>query len=202
MHGATARRRRRQEPRWSLFARARCHLHRTFRSVDLSALRRLRRRTRAGRRARVAHTGRMKLDQNVLLSFKCGRVFKHQVRRAWALSRNSRCRAAGRAGVRPPLGQHATVRPIMLISSYRPGTGRGPRRPCRRCRHVPPPPPCSGRVLRPTHHQDPSLLQGEDPTARINSISFHRTSDLLVSASDDDSIRLYNTQTGLEDRWV
>jgi COMPASS component SWD2 len=61
----------------------------------------------------------MKMEQNVLLSFKCGRVFKHQ---------------------------------------------------------------------------------GEDPTARINSISFHRTSDLLVSAADDDSIRLYNTQTGLEDR--
>lgn len=40
--------------------------------------------------------------------------------------------------------------------------------------------------------------QGEDPTARINSISFHRTEDFLVSASDDDTIRLYNTQTGVE----
>lgn len=43
-------------------------------------------------------------------------------------------------------------------------------------------------------------LQGMDSTARINSISFHRTEDLLVSASDDDTIQLYNTQTGLESK--
>jgi COMPASS component SWD2 len=34
--------------------------------------------------------------------------------------------------------------------------------------------------------------------AQINSISFHRTHDLLVSASNDDSIKIYNTQDGEE----
>ena len=49
-------------------------------------------------------------------------------------------------------------------------------------------------------HLASPCAQYEDPTARINSLSFHRTADLLVTASDDDSIRLYNTQTGVEDR--
>jgi COMPASS component SWD2 len=31
---------------------------------------------------------------------------------------------------------------------------------------------------------------------RINSLDFHRTEDLLVSAADDDAIKVYNTQTG------
>eukprot|EP00798_Chlamydomonas_sp_ICE-L_P004991 gene4991-34774_t len=35
----------------------------------------------------------------------------------------------------------------------------------------------------------------KDNTARINSIDFHRTEDLLITASDDDSIHIYNTAT-------
>ncbi|PSC71591.1 CBL-interacting kinase 32 [Micractinium conductrix] len=41
---------------------------------------------------------------------------------------------------------------------------------------------------------------GDDATARINSLSFHRTEDKLVTASDDDAIRLYDTQTGAESK--
>jgi len=33
---------------------------------------------------------------------------------------------------------------------------------------------------------------------RVNSIDFHRSEDLLVTAGEDDAIRLYNTQTGME----
>uniref|UniRef100_A0A7R9VE69 Anaphase-promoting complex subunit 4 WD40 domain-containing protein n=1 Tax=Chlamydomonas euryale TaxID=1486919 RepID=A0A7R9VE69_9CHLO len=36
----------------------------------------------------------------------------------------------------------------------------------------------------------------KDFASRVNSIDFHRCEDLLVTASDDDSIRLYNTSTG------
>ena len=43
---------------------------------------------------------------------------------------------------------------------------------------------------------------GDDATARINSLSFHRTEDKLVTASDDDAIRLYDTQTGAESKCV
>jgi len=32
----------------------------------------------------------------------------------------------------------------------------------------------------------------------VNSIDFHRSEDLLVTAGEDDAIRLYNTQTGME----
>lgn len=35
----------------------------------------------------------------------------------------------------------------------------------------------------------------KDYNARINSLDFHRTEDLLVTASNDESIRLYNTAT-------
>lgn len=35
----------------------------------------------------------------------------------------------------------------------------------------------------------------KDNEARINSIDFHRTEDLLVTAGDDDAINVYNTQT-------
>lgn len=64
---------------------------------------------------------------------------------------------------------------------------------CRWCRarRILSPPPATWLLL----HQ-----QGEASTARINSISFHRTADLLVTASDDDSIRVYNTQSGTQDR--
>lgn len=37
-----------------------------------------------------------------------------------------------------------------------------------------------------------SCLQG----AKINSLDFHRTEDLLITASDDESIRLYNISSG------
>ena len=30
----------------------------------------------------------------------------------------------------------------------------------------------------------------------MNSLDFHRTEDLVITASDDDSIRLYSTETG------
>lgn len=33
---------------------------------------------------------------------------------------------------------------------------------------------------------------------RVNSLDFHRSEDLLVTAGDDDAIRLYNTQNGSE----
>ena len=36
----------------------------------------------------------------------------------------------------------------------------------------------------------------QDTADRINSLDFHRTEDLLVTAGDDDSIRTYNTQSG------
>jgi WD40 repeat protein len=48
----------------------------------------------------------------------------------------------------------------------------------------------------------PKRPQGEASSARINSVSFHRTADLLVSASDDDAIRVYNTQSGSQERCV
>ncbi|EIE25790.1 histone H3 methyltransferase complex and RNA cleavage factor II complex, subunit SWD2 [Coccomyxa subellipsoidea C-169] len=36
----------------------------------------------------------------------------------------------------------------------------------------------------------------KDNSARINSLDFHRSEDLLVTAGEDDSIRTYNTQSG------
>ncbi|KAK9916201.1 hypothetical protein WJX75_010004 [Coccomyxa subellipsoidea] len=36
----------------------------------------------------------------------------------------------------------------------------------------------------------------KDNAARINSLDFHRSEDLLVTAGEDDSIRTYNTQSG------
>ncbi len=36
----------------------------------------------------------------------------------------------------------------------------------------------------------------QDSEATINSLDFHRTENLLVTASDDDSIHLYNTSAG------
>jgi WD40 repeat protein len=41
--------------------------------------------------------------------------------------------------------------------------------------------------------------EGND-SARINSIAFHRTQDVLVTASDDDAIRVYDTCRGVEQR--
>ena len=38
----------------------------------------------------------------------------------------------------------------------------------------------------------------EVAATRVNSISFHRTEDLLVSASNDDNIRIYDTNRGKE----
>lgn len=35
----------------------------------------------------------------------------------------------------------------------------------------------------------------KEDEGRINSLDFHRSEDLLVSASDDDAIKVYNTQT-------
>lgn len=36
----------------------------------------------------------------------------------------------------------------------------------------------------------------KDTASRINSIDYHRTEDLLVTGADDDSIHVYDTQTG------
>ena len=49
----------------------------------------------------------------------------------------------------------------------------------------------------------PSLLScGQDYKARINSLSFHRAEDLVVTASDDDSIHLYNVHSGSQVKFV
>jgi WD40 repeat protein len=42
------------------------------------------------------------------------------------------------------------------------------------------------------------LFMPQDYTSRINSMDFCRTEDVLVTASDDDSIRVYNIATGTE----
>ena len=44
--------------------------------------------------------------------------------------------------------------------------------------------------------RDRSVWLRQDSEATINSLDFHRTEDLLVTASDDDSIHLYNTSAG------
>lgn len=47
------------------------------------------------------------------------------------------------------------------------------------------------------HVPDPlRILQNYQ--GHINSLDFHRSEDLLVTAGDDDAIRLYNTQNGTE----
>jgi WD40 repeat protein len=40
----------------------------------------------------------------------------------------------------------------------------------------------------------------EDDLHSVNSLAFHRTHDLLVTASNDHGIRLYDTQHGIEAR--
>ena len=40
------------------------------------------------------------------------------------------------------------------------------------------------------------LVSLQDSAGRVNSLDFHRSEELLVTAGDDDSIRLYNTLTG------
>ena len=42
----------------------------------------------------------------------------------------------------------------------------------------------------------------KEEDAPVNSISFHRTHDLLVTASNDDAIRVYDTYNGLESKTV
>ena len=42
-----------------------------------------------------------------------------------------------------------------------------------------------------------SALQ-TNPAVRINSLDVHRTEDLLVTAGDDDALRVYSTQSGVE----
>eukprot|EP00803_Ostreobium_quekettii_P002399 evm.model.scf_415.6 EVM.evm.TU.scf_415.6 scf_415:43971-46482(-) len=48
------------------------------------------------------------------------------------------------------------------------------------------------------NRMDIGAVFNKENTARINSLDFHRTVDLLVTASDDDSIHLYNTDTGTQ----
>ena len=48
--------------------------------------------------------------------------------------------------------------------------------------------PCACSYSCPLQH-----TYTQDNNARINSIDFHRTEDMLVTASDDDSIHIYNT---------
>lgn len=50
---------------------------------------------------------------------------------------------------------------------------------------------------------DDSIMQGmvmgkvfKDNTERVNSLDFHRTEDLLVTSSDDDTLHIYNSATG------
>lgn len=40
----------------------------------------------------------------------------------------------------------------------------------------------------------------QENEGRINSLDFHRTEDMLVTAGEDDSIHLYNTNTGLSQK--
>jgi len=42
----------------------------------------------------------------------------------------------------------------------------------------------------------------QDNAGRINSLDFHRREDLLVTAGDDDSVHLYNIQSGTMDKTV
>lgn len=42
-----------------------------------------------------------------------------------------------------------------------------------------------------------TLVFTQDNAQRINSIDFHRTEDYLITGSDDDSIHVYNTSTGI-----
>ena len=46
--------------------------------------------------------------------------------------------------------------------------------------------------------RSPQPVEAECPT--VNSIAFHRTHDLLVTASTDDGIRLYDTHHGVQSR--
>jgi WD40 repeat protein len=48
----------------------------------------------------------------------------------------------------------------------------------------------------PHFHTSTLLPHTQDYNARVNSLDFHRSEDLLITASDDDSIRLFNTSTG------
>ncbi len=43
---------------------------------------------------------------------------------------------------------------------------------------------------------DAHACHAQDNAERINSMDFHRVEDLLITASDDDSIRVYNTASG------
>eukprot|EP00850_Spirogloea_muscicola_P000780 SM000003S11025 [mRNA] locus=s3:455859:458288:+ [translate_table: standard] len=55
-----------------------------------------------------------------------------------------------------------------------------------------------GAALRLSDNVVASMAVGaafKDPGSRVSCIDFHRTEDLLVSAADDESIRLYNTAT-------
>ena len=45
-------------------------------------------------------------------------------------------------------------------------------------------------------------MLSQDNSARINSLDFHRREDLLVTAGDDDSIHLYNTTSGTQQKTV
>lgn len=136
----------------------------------------------------------MRLDENVIRCFALGRVFKNQVRavvigcssatadRVYFGSKkglSAYCSAATPLSRFEMLSRHDHARCSTRTSSASPAL-------------LPPTAAAACILCR--------CLQGPDPTARINSISFHRTEDLLVSASDDDTIRLYNTQTGSESK--
>ena len=48
----------------------------------------------------------------------------------------------------------------------------------------------------------PEAQPPQDYKARINSLAFHRAQDLLATASDDDSIHLYNVHAGSQSKFV
>lgn len=65
----------------------------------------------------------------------------------------------------------------------------------------------SPRPLAPTSYPSLSrrprpLQPAEDEVAQVNSLAFHRTHDLLVTASSDDAIRVYDTSAGVEQKTV
>lgn len=55
---------------------------------------------------------------------------------------------------------------------------------------------CAMRAPLPLYYCRNPHAHTQESTARINSLDFHRTENLLVTASDDDSVHLFNTASG------
>ena len=113
---------------------------------------------RSALQARQWAASRMKLDQNVLLSFKCGRVFKNQVRPSRQGARGRRTRPGGA----PPLPTALLGAPLQACALYatdrghagclrHPSAAQAVRQSAAGAAAVPPPPP-SGAPSVPSRH--------------------------------------------------